>query len=194
MDIRFKTWNIRSLYRAGSLKTVTSELGKYNIDLVAVQEGRWDKHGIQKTDYYTFLYGNGNVKHHLATGFLMHQEIRSAVKRVEFISDKTKLRGHWCNMVLNLHESTEDKGDDMNNSFCEKLGKVFHQFLQYHMILLGYFNVKVGRKDIFKPTIRNESLHEISNDNGVRVVKLGHIKNYYKGTMCPYCNIRNYTS
>jgi hypothetical protein len=37
-------------------------------------------------------------------------------------------------------------------------------------ILLGDFNVKVGRKDIFKPTIGNESLHETSNDNGVRVI------------------------
>jgi hypothetical protein len=37
-------------------------------------------------------------------------------------------------------------------------------------ILLGDFNAKVGREDIFKPTIGNESLHEISNDNGVRVV------------------------
>jgi hypothetical protein len=37
-------------------------------------------------------------------------------------------------------------------------------------ILLGDFNAKVGREDIFKPTIGNESLHEISNDNGIRVV------------------------
>jgi hypothetical protein len=37
-------------------------------------------------------------------------------------------------------------------------------------ILLGDFNAKVGREDIYKPTIGNESLHEISNDNGVRVV------------------------
>jgi hypothetical protein len=29
---------------------------------------------------------------------------------------------------------------------------------------------KVGRNDISKLTIRNECLHEISNDNGVRVV------------------------
>jgi hypothetical protein len=36
-------------------------------------------------------------------------------------------------------------------------------------ILLGDFNAKVGREDIFNPTIGNESLHEISNDNGVRV-------------------------
>jgi hypothetical protein len=40
-------------------------------------------------------------------------------------------------------------------------------------ILLGDFNAKVGREDIFKPAIGNESLHEISNDNGVR----GYISN-----------------
>jgi hypothetical protein len=34
-------------------------------------------------------------------------------------------------------------------------------------ILLGDFNAKVGREDIFKPTIRIESLHEISNGVGV---------------------------
>jgi hypothetical protein len=36
--------------------------------------------------------------------------------------------------------------------------------------LFGDFNAKVGREDIFKPKIRNESLHEVSNDNAVRVV------------------------
>jgi hypothetical protein len=37
-------------------------------------------------------------------------------------------------------------------------------------ILLGDFNAEVDREDIFKPTIKNESLHEISNNYGVRVV------------------------
>jgi hypothetical protein len=41
-------------------------------------------------------------------------------------------------------------------------------------ILEGDFNAKVGREDIIKPTIGNESLHETSNDNGVRVVNLPH--------------------
>jgi hypothetical protein len=34
-------------------------------------------------------------------------------------------------------------------------------------ILLGDLNTKVGREDIFKPSIGNEGIHEISNDNGV---------------------------
>jgi endonuclease/exonuclease/phosphatase family metal-dependent hydrolase len=54
-------------------------------------------------------------------------------------------------------------------------------------VLLGDFNAKVGRKDIFKPTIGNESLHEISNDNGVRLV------NFDTSTMFPHCNIHKYT-
>jgi hypothetical protein len=37
-------------------------------------------------------------------------------------------------------------------------------------IMLEDFNAKVGKEDIFKPTIGNESLHEISNNNGVRLV------------------------
>jgi hypothetical protein len=44
-------------------------------------------------------------------------------------------------------------------------------------ILFGDFNAKVDRKDILKQTIGNESLHEISNDNGVRVANFATSKN-----------------
>jgi hypothetical protein len=40
MDMRFGAWNVKSLYRAGSLKTVSRELARYKIDLVGVQEVR----------------------------------------------------------------------------------------------------------------------------------------------------------
>jgi len=38
MDMRFRTVNVKSLHRAGSIKTVASELAKHKLDLVAVQE------------------------------------------------------------------------------------------------------------------------------------------------------------
>jgi hypothetical protein len=51
-------------------------------------------------------------------------------------------------------------------------------------ILLGDFNSKVGRDDIFKPTLRNESLQEISSDNGVRAINFAMTKNLFaKSTM-----------
>jgi hypothetical protein len=44
-------------------------------------------------------------------------------------------------------------------------------------ILMRDFNAKVGTEDIFKPVIGNESLHEASNVNGVRVVNFAILKN-----------------
>jgi hypothetical protein len=87
------------------------------------------------------------------------------------------LRGRWCHIiVLNVHATTEDKTDDVKDRFYNELECVFDQFAKYHTkILLTDFNAKVGREHIFKPTIGNERLHEISNDNGVRPSKLCHI-------------------
>jgi hypothetical protein len=72
---------------------------------------------------------------------------------------------------------------------------VFVKFSKYQTkILLGKFNAKVGREDIFKPTIGNESLHEISNENGVRIVNFAISKNLrVKSTMFPHRNIYKYT-
>jgi hypothetical protein len=38
-------------------------------------------------------------------------------------------------------------------------------------IILGDFNAKVGRENIFKPTIENESIYKDSNDNGVKILR-----------------------
>jgi hypothetical protein len=58
-------------------------------------------------------------------------------------------------------------------------------------ILLGDSNAKVGRKDIFEPTVKKDSLHEVSNDNGIIVVIFGTTKNLL--TMFPHCNIHKFT-
>jgi exonuclease III len=45
--MRLGTWTVRSLYRACSLVTVTKELSKYRLDLVGVQEVRWEDGGTE---------------------------------------------------------------------------------------------------------------------------------------------------
>jgi len=61
-------------------------------------------------------------------------------------------------------------------------------------IVLGVFNAKVGREKIFKPTVGNESLHQYSNGNGVRIVNFATSKNLVvKNTMFPHRNIHKYT-
>jgi hypothetical protein len=63
MSTRFRTGNVRSAYTAGSLVRVAKEMPKYKLDLVGVQEVRRNTVSVQK-------------------------RIISAVKRVEFVSDR----------------------------------------------------------------------------------------------------------
>jgi hypothetical protein len=101
------------------------------------------------------------------------------------------LRGRWCIIiVLNIHAPPEDKTDDVKDNFYKELKRIFDKFPKYHMkILLGDFNAKVGREEIFKLTIWNESLHEISNDKGVRLVNFATSKHLrVKSTMFPHRN------
>jgi len=51
--MRFVTWNVRSLYRAGSLTAAARELARYKLDLVGVQGVRWDNGGTVSAGCYT---------------------------------------------------------------------------------------------------------------------------------------------
>ena len=59
-ETKLGTWNVRSLYRVGSLKAAPRELERYKLDVVGVQEVKWDKEGTVRAGDYNFFYGKGN--------------------------------------------------------------------------------------------------------------------------------------
>jgi hypothetical protein len=83
------------------------------LHLVGVEEVRWDGGGTEPTGKYEFFYGNDNENHELGTYIFLHKIIISAVKRVEFVSDRMSyiiLSGCWCAVIaLNVHAPTPDK-------------------------------------------------------------------------------------
>jgi hypothetical protein len=71
----------------------------------------------------------------------------------------------------------------------------FNNFRKYNMrILLGDFNAKVGKENIFKPITGHESLHQDNNDNGVRIVNFVTSRNLVlKDMMFPHRKIHKIT-
>jgi hypothetical protein len=79
--------------------TAVRELARYKLDLVGVQEVRWDKAGTIRAGDYTLFYGKGNENTQFGTEFFVHRRILPAVKKVEFVNDRISyivLGGRWC--------------------------------------------------------------------------------------------------
>ena len=81
--MRFGTWNVT----VGSLTATAKELERYKLRLVHVQEVRWYKGVTVRAGDYNFFSGERN-ENQLGRGFFIHHRIVSAVKRVEFVSDR----------------------------------------------------------------------------------------------------------
>jgi len=128
-DLSFGTWYVSILHRSGSLTTVARELSRYELDLVGVQEVRWDKRGTLIAEDYTFSLEKGNENHKFGTGYF---STRQNSIRLEFISDRMSsivLRGRCCDITVpNAHAPTEEKSDKANGIFYEELQLVFPPF------------------------------------------------------------------
>jgi hypothetical protein len=85
---------------------------------VGVQEIQHVKGGRVRTEDFNFFCRKGKENQQLGRGVYVHHRIVSAVKTVEFVSDRMSyivLRGRWCNaciIVLSEHAPSEEKRDD----------------------------------------------------------------------------------
>jgi len=98
-----------------------------------VQGVRWDTRGTVR-DWITVFYMEKETKIINWEQDFLHHRMASAVKRVEFVSDRVLyivLRGLRCYIiVLNEHVPSEKKSDDSKDSFYDELEQVFYQSLK----------------------------------------------------------------
>lgn len=181
-DLRIFSWNVRSLYRARAAQQLADALAPYKADLTALQEIRWPGNGVlQKKEYD--IYYSGHPKHHvLGVGFLVSQKLKPTIIGFNAINERLctlRVRGKFRNIsLINVHGPTEESEEDEKDSYYELVERTLHACPRYDVkIILGDFNAKFGREPVFRQYIGTHSLHENTNDNGLRVIQMAASKN-----------------
>jgi hypothetical protein len=98
---------------------------RYKLDLVGVQEVRWDKRGTKRAGDYIFFFVEKETKiTNWEQKCLYTASYYQQLTKVDFISDRLSyivLRARWCNIiVVNTHAPTGKKSDYSKDSFYEE--------------------------------------------------------------------------
>lgn len=72
---------------------------------------------------------------------------------------------------MNGHVPREEKLQEDKDEFYDNLGHTLNEIPRSRTrIVLGDFNAKLGKENIFRSTIGNHSLHDIASENGLRLI------------------------
>jgi len=84
-----------------------------------------------------------------------------------------RLNAIWFSCTLiNVHAPTNEKTEEIKEEFYKLLEQNINQIAGSDIkIILGDFNAKVDKENIYKPTNGNESLHNETNNNGITTIQ-----------------------
>lgn len=194
------TWNVQSWYRPGAAKNAVEQLENIGMDITAVQEIRWPDDGNIKISKSTIFYsGNKNGKHEFGTGFVIKDSLVQNILNFKPINERIcyiRMKGVQYNVsIISAHAPTEEKDENIKDGFYDALERVIDTMPKQDMrMLCGDFNAKIGREPSLFPTIGKHSLHNISNDNGLRLIETATANNMLiKSTMFPHKDIHKQT-
>jgi len=155
------------------MKEIMEEIGKAKVDVVALQEIRWQ----DKKDFTLFYSGPKERTGRCGTGFIISSKMRKLFLSFEPLSNrirKLRLRGHFRNITLiSTYAPTEDSPDIIKDEYYDHLSQECEKAGKYDiLILLGDFNAKIGRENFMATVAGKYTLHEETSENGKRLGQL----------------------
>ena len=143
---------------------------KYNIGILAIQEMRWKGEGIIKSGDFTICYSGGS-KSMYGTGFLINNCFKELLLDFNAFNDRIsvlRIKGKIFNTTLiNGYAPTEDQEAEKKDTFYDDLEGGYSKAPKNDVkIILGDFNAKIGREEVYWNIAGKNRLHEFNNDNG----------------------------
>jgi endonuclease/exonuclease/phosphatase family metal-dependent hydrolase len=166
------------MLKPGRMKEILEEISKARVDVVAVQEIRWQGQGrIDKKDFSLFHSGPKESTSRYRKGFIINAKMKKSFLSFEPLSDrlcKLRLRGEFRNIsLISTFVPTEDSPGAKMDEFYDQLSQECEKARKYDiLILLGDFNAKIGREHFIVTVAGKYTLHEVTSENGKRLGQL----------------------
>ncbi|KAL4084379.1 hypothetical protein QTP88_028202 [Uroleucon formosanum] len=145
--------------------------------VLIIQEIRLSGPGSTEIGNSIIFFGQYDNRRQGGTGFIVKKNIASAIKDFKVVNSRLTIlivEGKFFNIALvNAHAPSEDKSDEEKEEFYSLLESTLEEIPRHCIIiLLGDFNAKIGKEECFKTTTGSNSLHQLSNNNGFRLIEL----------------------
>ena len=117
------------------------EIGKARVDVVAVQEIRWQGQGrIDKKDFSLFYSGPKERTGRFGTGFIINAKMKKSFLSFEPLSNrlcKLRLRGKSRNIILiSTYAPTEDNPDAIKDEVYDQVIQECEKVHKYDILIL----------------------------------------------------------
>lgn len=173
----------------------------YNLDIAALQEIRWSGQGECIIEGDSIFYqGREDSIHRSGVGFFISRRARKSV--LEFIGVNERIAvirlqsKHFNISIISAYAPTLAAEDEIKDAFYDQLQSTLDKLSKRDLILLmGDMNAKVGKEiDAYSPAIGKHSLHDMSNENGIRLISFANANEMViSGTTFPHKDIHKGT-
>ncbi|CAM4934583.1 unnamed protein product [Rotaria socialis] len=191
--ITISTYNVRTLKQTGKLHQLVYGCSKNNIDLVAIQEHRWQTTEQINTCYtilndqtWRFEYSSATSDGHGGIGLLINPRMSAFFNSSEKVSNRIMMvhfNGNPATTIIIAYAPTEDKSDIEKDTFYNDLQQCTLDVPPHNVLILADdLNARIGTDShTTNPrTIGKYTYHQLTDDNGNRLI------NY-----CETCNMRS---
>ncbi|KAL4085374.1 hypothetical protein QTP88_027233 [Uroleucon formosanum] len=187
------------MFQPGTAISIVKEIEKYKIKIVALQEIRWSDERTIDINDTTILYGKCNERPQFGVGFVVHKSLVHTIKEFKVINSRIAIlivRAKFFDIeFINVHAPTEEKSQEEKEDFYAEIEDILSRINNSKIrIILDDMNAKIRKEQFFQPTIGKHSLHETTNDNGMKLIDFATGKGFrIMSTMFPHKDIHKGT-
>jgi exonuclease III len=197
----FGTWNFRTLYKTGTLLSLLSQLKEYRLAIMVIQETRWQGKDIKDMKSHTLFYsGKEEGSREFGVAFVVERNMKRNVLDFKVVDERMcvcvlRSKTKFQNLILiSVHAPAEETEELEKEAFYHKVVEVYDSNPSNDIkIVLGDWNAKVGRKEIYKGLIGKHSMHLNTNNHGQRLVDFAAKGMVVSSTCFPHKEIHKQT-